>query len=470
MSRIERGAGAGLAATMVILALSVAGPAMAQVPSPRPPSAGGGAQANPTMEAARAAFEALPLASRIEIQDGLVWTGDYSGSLDGTFGRMTFDSLTAFQARHRFTPDGILQAAALKALAEVARAKRAEVGFKAVDDPATGVRIHLPTRLLGPAAKHGGGSRWVGRGGALRIETFAFPDGDLAAIYERMKMDLPGRKVVYAVLRPDWFVVSDETPERHGYARFARSAEGVRGFVFSTATTLGPAFDRVVIATAGHFEPFPGATPAASPATASNTPATAAPPPVLPASVAPPASGLVVAPGKVVTAASAVARCASVTVGGKAATIATTDARGIATLSFSGGPAGALRMAKSSAGAATVIAVGDAGGRVGVVAVAGEIRDGRLRAALQRGGHGAPILDAAGALTGLVGEPPDESRAIAGLITPAAYASTEPDALAAAIAAAGGTVDAAGPAGPALTTGRVVATWAGRVVAIDCRR
>lgn len=470
MSRIGPEAGAGFAATMVIAALLGTGPALGQLPAPRPSSAGASAQANPAaMETARAAFEALPLATRIEIQDGLVWTGDYTGSLDGTFGRMTFESLTAFQARHKFAPDGILTAPAAKALAEVAKAKRAEVGFAAVDDAATGVRIHLPTRLLGRATRHEGGSRWVGRGGALRVETYAMPDGDLAQIYERMKQEAPGRKVVYAVLRPDWFVVSDETAERHGYARFVRGPSGVRGFFFSTATTLGPAFDRVVIATAGHFEPFPGAVPAAG-ATAPTTASPQTPATVLAPSAAPPASGVVVAPGKVLTAASVVARCASVTVGGKAATIATTDARGIATLTFSGGPAGALRLADAVPGAATVVAMGDIGGRAGVVATPGEIRDGRLRAALQRGGHGAPILDASGALTGLVGERPDESRAIAGLIAPAVYAPTEPGALAAAVAAAGGTVAPPEAAGAALTTGRATAAWVGRVVAIDCRR
>ena len=50
-----------------------------------------------TLDAARLAFEALPEADRKAVQDGLIWTGHYSGVADGAFGRQTFEAMAAFQ-------------------------------------------------------------------------------------------------------------------------------------------------------------------------------------------------------------------------------------------------------------------------------------------------------------------------------------------------------------------------------------
>ena len=471
MTRHDHGGAAPRPVSMVtaLAALVFAGAsASAQVPAPRPP--GDPARA---LDAARVVYEALPLADRIDIQDGLVWSGDYSGALDGTFGRMTFEAIAAFQSRNRLPPDGILTAAARKTLADAAKAKKAALGFQPVDDKATGVRIHLPTKLLGPAQKGPKGTAWVGREGRIRIETHASADTDLAALFERMKTAEPGRRVVYAVLRPDWFVISDETGNLHRYARFVRGAEGIRGFFFTLDGSLATELDRVVIATAGRFEPFPGATPttpAAGPATTPTTPAATTPTtPTATQPAAVTASGVTVAPGKVLTAAAAVAGCRSVTVGGRAASIVTADAGGVATLAAAGDGAAPLRLATAADGGATVLAAGDSGGRSSLVAVPGDLGGGRLRAALQSGAQGAPVFDATGALVGLVVGRPDAARAVAGLIPTASYDLASGASLEAATAAAGGNVDRTA-GGETVTTGRVVATWAARVVTVTCRR
>ena len=84
--------------------------------------------------------------------------------------------------------------------------------------------------------------------------------------------------------------------------------------------------DRVAIAIANSFEPFPGAgsAPAASAAanTASPPPSTARPPPTVPA---PAATALVVAPGKALTALKA-SDCPNPTVAGKPVRIERADA------------------------------------------------------------------------------------------------------------------------------------------------
>ncbi|MDK9695463.1 MAG: peptidoglycan-binding protein [Siculibacillus sp.] len=465
--RLVGGRCGGPALAALAVALATIAPALAQAPAARPP-----VDAARALEAARLAYEALPLAERVDIQDGLVWTGDYSGSLDGTFGRMTFEAIAAFQTRHRFASDGILTAPARKLLGETATKKKTAFGFQAVDDKATGVRIHLPTKLLGPAQKGPKGSGWVSRDGRVRVDTWASTETDLPGFFERMKADVPGRKVVYAVLRADWFVISEETGGLRRYARFVRGPEGIRGFFFTIDASLAAELDRVVIATAGRFEPFPGtatgiaaATPGTAAPGAPTAPATA---PAAPIPVAPGASGLAVTADKVITASAAVAGCRTLTVGGRPATVAFADGGGIATLAVAGGKGGAVRLGSTS-GAASVLAVGESGGRAAIVAVPGETAGARLRAVLQRGGQGAPVFDAGGGLLGLVVGRPDEARAIAGLIPPADYALAATPAIEAAVIAAGGVI-APPTGGAATTTGRLVAEWAGRIVAIDCRR
>ena len=85
--------------------IAVAASALAQSPAPPSPRS---AAADPAVEAARAAFEALPEADRKATQDSLVWTGDYSGIVDGGFGRQTFAAITSYQRRTRRAPNGIL--------------------------------------------------------------------------------------------------------------------------------------------------------------------------------------------------------------------------------------------------------------------------------------------------------------------------------------------------------------------------
>lgn len=477
----KRAAASGLvAATMFGGALflgptAVSTPAAAQTAAPTT-SAPAPTAAQLAQDAARVAYEALPQAERVAIQTGLVWTGDYAGSLDGTFGRMTFEAITAFQKRHRFPADGVLDPVATKLLAETAAKKREAFGFQMITDKATGTRIGLPTRLLGKATKFEAGTRWASGDGRVEVRVFALPGQDLAALFERLKTEGPGQKVGYAVMRGDWFVVTDKIGPRQGYARFVRVGDGLRGFVIHHDPAVSPDFGRVVIATAGTFEPVAGEAPSANaPAQAPTTPTASATPtptptptqPVAPKGIA--ATGLIVAPGRVLTAAEAVTSCRSLTVAGKAASVASADAGGgLALIAVEGATATtALRIAAEAPepGARLTIAARSASG---TTATGGEATATGLRAALQRGGLGAPAFDESGALAGVTTTAPDERRLVAGLVPSASYAAAGVEAVAAAVTAAGGAIDRA--EGPALSSAGVMAAAGPRVVAIACER
>ncbi len=466
--------GAAIAVTAAVWSGSgLAQSSIGLAPKAPPPAAATSAMtpAQAALDGARVAWEAMGLADRIEIQSGLVWSGDYTGSLDGTFGRMTFEALTAFQARHKFTADGIVTAAARKVLAEVASKKQTAVGWQPVTDAATGVKLGIPTKLVGAARKIDGGTQWASKDGRVDIRAFSAPKQDLAQLYERMKVEAPGRRVTYSVLRADWFVIADTGAGRDSYTRFVRVGDGVRGFVIIHDPAIGPEFGRVVIAAAGTFEPVAGAAPVAAtiptpgvavatPTAPVQTPPTAAAP-----SLGTAATGLIVAPGKVLTA--ALGECRAPTVAGKAATLAKADAGGGLALLEVSGLAAAAPWRLADGGVANGADVTLAVSAPGLSATAGTLNERGVRAALQRGGLGAAIFDGSGRLLGLVTTAPDEKRLVMGMVPQTTYRYAGAADLASAIEAAGGAVEKA-PAGAPTSSGAVMAANGARVVAITC--
>ena len=79
---------------------------LAQAQAPAAPSADDAA-----MAAQKAAFLALPEATRKALQEALVWLGLYVGVNDGDFGKHTRDAILAFQASVKAPADGTLSRA-----------------------------------------------------------------------------------------------------------------------------------------------------------------------------------------------------------------------------------------------------------------------------------------------------------------------------------------------------------------------
>ena len=83
--------------------------AQAQISPPKPAQpAPAAAQLDAAFEAQKAAFLALPPATRVAAQDALVWLGLYNGVSDGDFGKRTRDAIVAFQTGQKAPGDGVL--------------------------------------------------------------------------------------------------------------------------------------------------------------------------------------------------------------------------------------------------------------------------------------------------------------------------------------------------------------------------
>lgn len=462
----------------LVAGLLLPGAAGAQQPA-RPPATA--PAPNPILEEAQKAFEALPESERKAIQNDLIWGSDFTATISGSFGRRTFDAIMHFQTAAKLLPDGILDAPGRKLLADVAARARTAARFTPVVDAKTGASIGVPAAALSKREVTATGTRWSTPKNDVVLETAVAAGGaaELPAAFERVVgLAAPGRKVTYKLLRPDFFVVAGEVGARSFYTRYGVGPTSLRGYTLAYPTSQQKALERYVIAIANSYDPSPGAPVAAAP----TAPAGAAP---APGALQPPAAenwpaglfqtGLVVAPGKIVTAARATV-CPELLVNRRPARIAATDRdAGLVVLEGDTGNARPLALraaaALSADSAPVILGFGIAATPVfniwsGTVVTAEANAPLRLAAPLPREAGGAIVVDRTGGLVGLIAAPDGKLRVVAGFV-PAVSHRIVP---AQRIAAAAGTSLAPATAGQNLTAGTLAAALRTSVVAVDCGR
>ncbi len=392
-----------------------------------PVRAGAAAESEPAvagLDVDKTAFDALSEGDRRAVQDALTWTGDFSGTASGVYGPRTREALAAFKARVGLPPSALDNALRDRLLRAGDQARK-DVGFAVVNDVRTGLRIGLPLKLLPKQAATASGTRYSGPDGAVDVDTVARPagEGGLAEVFARMSVTGPSRTVTYKLSRPDFFVVSGDANDRKFYSRFAIGAAGetstIRGFTISYPKAAAKKLDPVALAVAGSFAPFPDvATP---PAPAAKLPSS---------SPAPAAEAVLVAPG-VVLAKLSRADCPAPSVDGVAASWRKEDAPlGLAILDLPT-PGGAPVPFAAATTADEVLALFHAeprgAPRPGLLAASSDLRAGDSRpyafsiALPLQGEGGAVLVDASGALVGLVVPRGTPSLTVAGTVLEARY-------------------------------------------------
>ena len=96
-------------------------------------------------------FTGIPPAERQKIQAALLWAGDYTGSAGGDDPMLA--AIKNFQKRHKAKVTGVLTPSERADLIAAAKAHEDEYGWNVVVDPATGIRIGLPSKLVPQCAR-----------------------------------------------------------------------------------------------------------------------------------------------------------------------------------------------------------------------------------------------------------------------------------------------------------------------------
>ena len=402
MSKLRFRAISGL---VVLLAACATVPVAAQTAAPSKTAA-------VAADAQKSAFLAMGEPDRKAVQDALGWLGLYNGVVDGGYGKRTLDAILAYQTNLKAPADGVVTSPQLASLKASAAAARAAVGFSLVDDSLTGVRIGAPLKLLDKKSAQGEVTRLASKDGTLELMLAApkAPDDTLASIYTRLSADAPNRKITYKAMKADaFFVIAGEEAGRKFYRRYAVGpGAAVRGFLFVYPAARSDELDRVALAIANAFDPFPtgpGAAPVPTPV-AGGGPTPAPSPSPAPAGPVLTATALVVAKGQAVTAL-AEANCPSPTIDGLSVKFLRADPSGLALL---GGDFSARPISPVAAGATqdglvlSLVAAGAKSSLVASDAIVSGSDSARpsLIASLSATARGAPLVDRYGALIGLV--------------------------------------------------------------------
>jgi peptidoglycan hydrolase-like protein with peptidoglycan-binding domain len=123
-----------------------AAPAAAQTADATPQP--GAALPDETPAEARRSEALLTRDDRMELQRALAWYGDYSGAIDGDFGPGTRGAMAAWQGAKGYDGTGILTTGQRKILLDGYRSEEAALGLKTVNDANAGISIDLPLALV----------------------------------------------------------------------------------------------------------------------------------------------------------------------------------------------------------------------------------------------------------------------------------------------------------------------------------
>lgn len=212
---------------------------------------------SPRLSPVAESYAAMPAAHRISIQNDLIWTGDYNGTASADFGERAVAAVRAFQKRNATKETGVLNPQERALLAAAAKAKYDAVGWRMVDDAASGARLGIPGKLVPQSSPTKSGTRWTSSRGEVQVETFRLRNvRDLAAAFEEQKKAPPDRKVSYGILRPEFFVVAGLQGLKKVYVRAHLRDGEVRGVTILYDQAMEGTMDPVVVAMSSAFAPF----------------------------------------------------------------------------------------------------------------------------------------------------------------------------------------------------------------------
>ncbi len=130
------------------------------------------------------------------------------------------------------------------------------VGWRLIEDPATGAHLGLPEKLVPHAGASRTGSRWTSAQGQIQIETFRLTEAALPELFEEEKK-ASRRSVTASALKPDTFAIVGIQGLKNFVVRADARGSEVRGVSILYDQATEGIMDRVAIAMANAFAGFP---------------------------------------------------------------------------------------------------------------------------------------------------------------------------------------------------------------------
>ncbi len=221
----------------------------------------------PALQTPADTANAMAQAERQAIQSDLAWVGEYNGAITGEVSERMVAAIKQFQKSKGGKQTGVLNPQERGVLAETAKRRQENVGWKIVTEAGTGARLGLPTKLVPQQSSDANGAKWSSSTVYIQIQLVRRKEASptTAKLAEQEKKEPAGRKVEYSVVKPDFFVLSGIQGLKKFYVRGQYKGDEVRilSILYDQATegTVEP----VVIAMSSAFSPFPAGAQTAGP-------------------------------------------------------------------------------------------------------------------------------------------------------------------------------------------------------------
>jgi peptidoglycan hydrolase-like protein with peptidoglycan-binding domain len=213
----------------------------------------------PALQTPADTANAMAQGERLALQSDLAWVGQYNGAITGDVSERMVAAIKEYQKARGGKQTGVLNPQERSELAETAKRRRDNVGWKIVTDAGSGVQLGIPTKLVPQQSSDANGAKWNSPTGTIQIQLSRRKEAGptTAKLAEREKKEPAGRVIDYTVVKPDFFVLSGMQGLKKFYLRGTFKDDEVRILTIlydqATENTVEP----VVIAMSSAFNPFP---------------------------------------------------------------------------------------------------------------------------------------------------------------------------------------------------------------------
>src|ERR1700730_16832502 len=216
----------------------------------------------PALQTPADTANAMAQADRLAIQSDLAWVGQYNGAITGEVSERMVAAIKEFQKDRGGKQTGVLNPQERGVLAETAKRRQENVGWKIVTDAGTGARLGIPTKLVPQQSSEANGGKWSSSSGTIQIQLSRRKEVNptTAKLAEQEKKEPAGRKVDYTVVKPDFFVLSGMQGLKKFYVRGTFKGDEIRVLTILYDQATEGTVEPVVIAMSSAFNPFPAGT------------------------------------------------------------------------------------------------------------------------------------------------------------------------------------------------------------------
>src|ERR1700692_3971985 len=250
-----------LAATLIFVAAGTSATAQMTTPStggtkPKPVAP---VPVRPALQTPADTANGMAQAERLALQSDLAWVGQYNGAITGEVSERMVAAIKEFQKERGGKATGVLNPQERSVLAETARRRQDNAGWKIVTDAGTGARLGIPIKLAPHQSADANGAKWSSPTGTIQIQLSRRKEANpnAAKLADREKKEPAGRTVDYTLVKPEFFVLSGLQGLKKFYVRGTFKGDEVRILTIlydqATENTVEPA----VIAMSSAFNPFP---------------------------------------------------------------------------------------------------------------------------------------------------------------------------------------------------------------------